>query len=239
MKYTITILFSVIRMLYALQCEAQTPNERFEFELRFGIFKGGEAHFILTDTIIDNEKSLYAMLHSHTTGFTDILYSVNDKFESIIDRHKLIPLQSTKNLTEQNYKFENKVTFNQDSKTAISQKSGIHYVDENICDVSSLMCYVRHSDLLQNIHKNQIIEIPFWDTDEWYYLKFKFTGNEKIKTKLGTFECIRLEPMEVAGRFFNKKNPMNIWLTNDSRKLPVLMELNFTIGSVKCELINT
>jgi len=70
-------------------------------------------------------------------------------------------------------------------------------------------------------------------------LSMQYTGLETIKTDLGRFECIRLEPLSVSGRFFNKKNPMNVWITKDKRRLPVLMELNFTIGSVRCELNKT
>jgi hypothetical protein len=98
------------------------------------------------------------------------------------------------------------------------------------------MFHLRHSGKLDNLRLNQLIEIPFWDTNEWYMLKLKYTGIEIINSDIGKIECLRIEPQQIAGRFFNKKNPINIWVSNDHRKLPVLMELNFTIGSVKCEL---
>jgi len=124
-----------------------------------------------------------------------------------------------------------------DEEVVFSDNSGWHDVKYGICDISALIYHVRFSDKLQNLQKNQVVEIPFWDTDEWYMLELKYAGIEKIETDFGEFECIRLEPLKIAGRFFNKRNPMNVWLSNDERKLPVLMELNFTVGSFKCYLV--
>jgi len=139
-------------------------------------------------------------------------------------------------LKEKSFRFDEEVTFDHENEVAFSKTSGYHEIKSGICDVSALMFHLRRSGKLDNLRLNQLIEIPFWDTNEWYMLKFKYTGIEKINSPFGKIECIRLEPQQIAGRFFNKKNPINIWVSNDYRKLPVLMELNFNIGSVKCEL---
>ena len=220
----------------SLSVLSQNELEHFKFELRFGILKGGEAHYFLKDTIIENKAVYLSSLHGYTIGVTNLLYAVDDKFESILEPENYFPSVSYKKLKEQNYRFSNEVKFDHQNGLAISQNSGKYLVEEGICDISALMQKVRFSDDLNNHNLKEIIEIPFWDTDEWYYLKLKFTAIETIRTQLGEFECLRLEPLEIAGRFFNKRNPMNIWISNDEFKLPVLMELNFSIGSVKCEL---
>lgn len=218
---------------------AQKTYDNFTFELRFGWIKGGEATYLIRDTLIGGQKQLYARLHGYTTGFAHALYAVNDRFESILSPDDLLPFHSSKNLKEQNYRFTEMVSFDHDKGLAISNRSGTHFVEEGICDISAMIHHLRFSGRLDHLRKFEIIEIPFWDTNEWYPLRMRYTGKETIETNLGLFECLRLEPMEVSGRFFNKTNPVNIWITNDARKLPVLMELNFSIGSVKCELIKT
>jgi hypothetical protein len=208
------------------------------YDIRFGIIKGGEAVYQTNETPENNSKEIHAELHGFTTGFAKKLYAVDDYFESFISKDQLLPTKSLKKLKEQNFQFNEEVTYNQDKEVAFSKNSGWHVVKCGICDVSAIMFHLRYSGKLNHLKLFQIIEIPFWDTNEWYILKFKYTGIEKINTCLGKKECIRLEPQEIAGRFFNKSNPMNIWITSDSIKLPVLIELNFTIGSVKCELRN-
>ena len=218
---------------------AQPRHENFSFDLKFGFLKGGEATFVARDTIIEGNSKLLVSLHAYTTGFANLLYGVNDRFESVVSIEDLLPHFSSKQLQEKNYRFNNTVYYHHDDDKVYSERSGWYFVDDGICDVSSILYNLRHSGKIDNLKLGQVIEIPFWDTDEWYLLQMKFTGIEKVKTGLGTFECIRLEPLSVSGRFFDKKNPMNLWITNDAQRLPVLMELNFTIGSVKCELNRT
>lgn len=215
---------------------AQVQSEKFMYELRFGFIKGGEASYQIINTGEKNNEEIHAMLRGYTTGFANRLYAVDDCFESFIDREQFLPSKSFKELKEQNFRFYEEVTFDQNNSVAFSEKSGWHEVKSGICDVSSIMLHLRYSGKLDDLSLNQVVEIPFWDTDEWYMLKLKYTGIERMTTCMGKKECIRLEPQEIAGRFFNKKNPMNIWVTNDSNKWPVLIELNFTIGSVKCVL---
>lgn len=215
---------------------AQPEYEKLLFDLHFGLIKGGEAVFVIGDTVVDNNKVKYALLHGYTTGLANWLYSVNDRFESIICAEKHLPKKSVKKLEEQKYRFYNEVTFDHETEKAFSKVSGWHQVESGICDLSSLIYNIRVSDKLNGLSPGQLIKIPFWDTDEWYILELKFSGIEHVHTPMGNFECIRLEPQKISGRFFNRYNPMNIWVTNDFKKLPVLMELNFSIGTVKCIL---
>jgi len=218
---------------------AQVHSEKLLFEIRFGFIKGGEAVYETNETGENNGEEIHAVFHAYTTGFANKIYAVDDCFESFFSKNTLLPYKSIKILKEQKFRLEEEVKFDQEKEIAFVNKSGFQEIKRGICDVSSLMYHLRFSGKLDHLKINQVIEIPFWDTGEWYMLKLKYTGIEKINTLLGKKECLRLEPQEVAGRFFNKKNPMNIWVTNDSDKFPVFMELNFTIGSVKCELKNT
>ena len=218
---------------------AQPGNEQLVFDLRFGIIKGGEAVYTVKDTIVNNQHALYAFLRGNTTGLTDLIYAVNDQYSSLLHKESFLPMWSTKKLSEQKFRFNEQITYNQQHGEIISNHLGKKEVAQNICDLSALMYHFRFSGQINRLEEDEVLHIPFWDTNEWYYLDIKYAGKEQIKTKLGKFNCLRFEPQHVSGRFFNRKNPMNIWITNDARRLPVLMELNFTIGSVKCELIDT
>jgi hypothetical protein len=226
----------IVSMLFCNSLFAQLNPEKLSYELRFGFIKGGEVVYQTQLVNSNDRKEIYAFLHGYTTGFAKRLYGVDDQYESYISNDNFLPSKSFKKLHEKDFRLNEEVTYNHDEGFAISKRSGKHKVKKGICDVSSLMFNLRFSGKLDHLKLYQVIEIPFWDTDQWYMLKLKYTGTEKIETCVGKVDCIRLEPQEIAGRYFNKKNPMNIWVTNDNKKLPVLMELNFSIGSVKCEL---
>lgn len=192
----------------------------------------------LSDTLYDGKSHMHSQLHAYTTGLTNVLYEVDDRFSSIINPADFLSVKANKVLREKKYRFNNEVTFHHPDSAAFSQRSGWHPVSPGVGDVSALLFTLRNAGRLDKMVENEIIEIPFWDTDECYPLQLQYTGTDIITTRLGTFECYRLEPLQVAGRFFNKKNPMNIWISTDEQKLPVLMELNFSIGTVRCELVS-
>ncbi|MFA9392856.1 MAG: DUF3108 domain-containing protein [Prolixibacteraceae bacterium] len=235
---TLFVILLTGNILLTSSVLAQPTSEELNFELRFGWIKGGEVHYRTTPSIHQQQNTIKANLNGYTTGFTNVLYGVNDAYESQLDPTTLLPFQSSKKLKEKNFNYVENIQYQQKAGLVISDRSGKHQVAEGICDISALFFKLRFSGELHNLEINQILKIPFWDTNEWYYLEIKYAGEENIRTKLGNFRCQRFEPLHVSGRFFDKQNPLNIWITSDSRKLPVLTELNFTIGSVKCELLD-
>ena len=57
--------------------------------------------------------------------------------------------------------------------------------------------------------------------------------NEKIWTRLGDIDCLLLHPtVEREGEKFTKAK-MNLWVTNDERKIPVKFEAEVKVGSMK------
>lgn len=226
-------------LLICISSFAQYQYKELNYDLKFGFIKGGEANFTTRDTLIDNNYKLHIKLHGYTVGLANALYGVNNEYESFVDSVAFLPTKTNKNLHEQNYRFYNEVWFNSDSDSAYSKKSGWHKVENGICDVVSMMYHLRFSGKLDSLKMDEIISLPFWDTDNWYPLEMKYKGLESVKTKTGTYMCMRIEPILNPTKLFHKGNPINIWFTNDDQKLPVLMELNFKVGSVKCELKDT
>lgn len=229
----------IIVLFCGVELFGQFQHEKLNYDLKFGFIKGGEANFITSDTLIGNDERVYIKLHGFTVGLANVLYDVNNEYESFVDNTTFLPSKTNKNLHEQNYRFNNEVWFNAESDSAFSQKSGWHKVGDGICDVVSMMYHLRFSGKLDGLKEDQIIKLPFWDTDNWYFLEMRYMGIESVRTKTGTLQCIRIEPIMKPTKLFDKGNPINIWFTDDDLKLPVLMELNFRIGSVKVELKDT
>lgn len=232
------IIFTFLLLLsFVLTSNAQNFQEQLHYTIKFGPIKGGEATFTLSDTTLTNNQFLHSELHGYTTGFANKLYAVDDYFSSMIIPEQHIPVSSNKTIKEQNYRFQNSVKFDHEKEEAHSTNSGLHRIENGTLDISSLIHYIRYSNDFKYANSGRVIEVPFWDTDKFYMLKLKIAGMETVKTNQGTFECIKLAPDQVRGKFFSKNSPVNLWITNDENRLPLLMELNFTFGTVKCELI--
>ena len=103
-------------------------------------------------------------------------------------------------------------------------------------EIVSLIYHFRFSEKLSGFKPGDKMNIVFWDGNKIYVLQLNFSGYEVVKTGAGKFRCIKMEPVFKAGSAFSKKAPLILWISDDSRKLPVLIRLNFKVGSVKCEL---
>jgi hypothetical protein len=70
-----------------------------------------------------------------------------------------------------------------------------------------------------------------------YELKVLVHGRESLKTSIGTVNTVKVEPVLDGDGIFNSKGRIFIWLTDDDRRIPVLMQCEIALGSIKAKLI--
>ncbi|MFT4900464.1 MAG: hypothetical protein ACI9U0_002268, partial [Flavobacteriales bacterium] len=108
-------------------------------------------------------------------------------------------------------------------------------VKPNTQDLLSAFYYSRTLDLQNATLGQEFIINTFFDR-ETYPLKIKFIGREKIKVKLGEFNCLKFRPMLEKGRVFKNEEDMTLWISDDANKVPVRLKTNLMIGSIKLDL---
>lgn len=70
-----------------------------------------------------------------------------------------------------------------------------------------------------------------------YKIPLRVTAREKQKTVLGEVWCWRVEPeLFGVGRFFEQKGKMEIWVTDDARRIPVRARVNAEVGKADIRL---
>ena len=85
----------------------------------------------------------------------------------------------------------------------------------------------------------QSFPVNIYLDQEIYDLKFKYIGKETIKTDLGKIECYKLRPQLVVDRVFKDEDDMTIWVSADANKIPVRIQANIYVGSVKVDITST
>ncbi len=80
-------------------------------------------------------------------------------------------------------------------------------------------------------------EVTISDSGLVYKVPVRVTAREEIKSILGKTWCFRIEP-EIFGekRLIEQKGSMIIWITDDSRRVPVRSQINSNIGRVEVKL---
>ena len=64
----------------------------------------------------------------------------------------------------------------------------------------------------------------------------RYLGKEVIKTKYGKFNAIKFKPLLLKGTIFEGGEHMTVWVTDDDKKIPVLVESPILIGFIRAEL---
>jgi hypothetical protein len=67
-------------------------------------------------------------------------------------------------------------------------------------------------------------------------LEVKVLGRQTVKTPAGRFDCLMIEPILKVGGIFKNNGRLVIWLTNDERRMPVLMRSKVAVGSISVVL---
>ena len=73
--------------------------------------------------------------------------------------------------------------------------------------------------------------IDVLDSEKNWSVEFQVLGRERLKTPLGEFSTIKVRTYPKYKGVFLNKGEVFIWLTDDSRKVPVLIKSKLKVGS--------
>lgn len=212
------------------------PGEKMVFQVYFGPINAGRCDTYLKRDTFQGRDVYYAEAIARTTGLADRLYKIRDLYSGYFDPETLLPYQSVRDIREGNYKKYNVVEYFHDSLKAVSSQSGEQEIPANIRDMVSVFYYVRTINF-DTMRYDDIIDINTFFDDELFPFNMRYRGKETIRTRGGTFNCIKLVPFVEPGRIFKKEDDMTLWFSDDGNCAPIRGKFDLIVGSVKCDLI--
>ncbi len=183
---------------------------------------------------IEGRDTYHAVGYGKTTGFIEMFYQIEERFESYFDEKALIPWNFSRRTKENKYLKNDNVTFRQKEHIAVSPKR-ITSIPENVQDIISSFYYARTIDLT-GAKPGKEFALPYFLDDSVYHSRIRFSGREAVKTRLGKFNCLKIEPMVATGNVFDDPFPVKLWVTDDANRIPILIESELSVGSVRVEL---
>lgn len=100
-------------------------------------------------------------------------------------------------------------------------------------DALSSFYYVRTVPL--EVGKTVYVEV--FDSKKLYSVEVMVLKKETIETPLGTFKTILIKPVMKSEGIFYRKGDILIWLTDDEKRLPVLVKTKVLVGSITATLV--
>ncbi len=177
---------------------------------------------------------------AETSGAVNMLFHLSDRFQTSFDRNKGCTYGFDKQTVEGRRKIN--------STIKIDYSKGISAFDEK----NLVTGQTRHvefgvpgclTDLLtgmfyassQPMEVGHSFVIPLVDALRSLPVTMKVEGKEEIKTPLGTFKTVRVQPTADAGVVKNRGN-IWIWYSDDERHLPVQMRARSFWGTITFRL---
>ncbi len=207
-------------------------GEKLVFSVQYGLVTAGEATLEVRNIAEMNGRHAYRIVSdARTNDFFSKFFEVRDRYESYMDTTELYSLRYEKHIREGKFKRDEWVEFDQVAHRA-TYKDKVVPIPPRAQDVLSALYYVRTLPL----EVGQSISLANHTDKKNYPLLVKVHGRERVKVDAGEFDCLIVEPILRGPGIFTQKGRLMVWLTDDERRMPVLMKSKVVIGHVAAVL---
>ena len=218
-------------------------GEWLQFRLHYGLFSASYASLTLSNDTINNEPVIHAKGYGRTSGLARLFFRVEDHYESYFNEEKTQSLRFIRKIDEGGYTKNKVINFDQKNSFAYvndikNNKQSKHDIKLNTQDVISTFYYLRNHIPSKKLIPNESFKVNIFFDDEPFEFKLKYLGIENIETKFGKIECIKFIPVVQIGRIFKERESIVLWVSNDLNKIPIRVQADIAIGSIKCDLEN-
>ncbi len=80
------------------------------------------------------------------------------------------------------------------------------------------------------------VHVTIFDDEKVWNVEVQVLRKERVQTWAGTFNTIVIRPVMKSSGIFRRHGDIYIWLTDDARRMPVMLESKVKIGSIKAVL---
>jgi len=214
-------------------------GERLSYLIFWGPFVAGRASLEVAGIEqIDGHDCYHLVGEARTSGLADMLYHVETKNESWLDVDELCTRQYRERRTEGKHIRAGETHYDYVAKLA----SSTNYITGKVRsipleapaqDVISSLYFVRTKPLDLNVDQNFVISVS--DTNYTVNLSPDLRKTMYFRPT-GDIQALRIEPKPTLKIVATNKGRMWLWISDDARKLPLLVASEMRIGSAKLVL---
>ena len=222
-------------------------GEKLTYDLCWGPITAGTATLEVRPTK-DGKTEFYSLAHDN--GVLKKLYPVADTVYTRVRNKGLMTEVFRKTLHEGSY--HNKSVIRFDRKGEKAWLSDTVFLDppekrrvKRSADTAVAIQGMEHS-IISAFYWVRTMPLAVGDTSRFaavsgkkrYELKVLVHGKEELKTAIGKVKTVKVEPVLDGDGIFNSKGRIFIWLTDDDKRVPVLMQCEIALGSIKAKLVS-
>jgi hypothetical protein len=209
------------------------PGEELRFAVKYGVVRAGDASLAVEAMeTVDGEPALRLVSTARSSRFFSTFFEVKDRVESLWSVTRRLPLRFEKHIREGGYRRETALRFDHETLEVVDGKGKRWEILPGSQDVLSAFYFVR----TRSLEPGDTLRVPNHSDGKNYPLDVEVIRRERVQVPAGTFSCIVVEPLLKTAGLFKQEGRLTIWLTDDSRRMPVLMKSKVAVGSIVAEL---
>lgn len=238
MKKFISALFFILIFTISNTYGFDIP-EILQYNLTWTGIKAGEAVLEIKDS------GSYIQFISRATSakWVSIFYHVDDMVISTVKKGSYknfvgTPYNYRIKLKEGRHKRDKEIIFDHTAKKVtyinhLDREKAEFGIEDSTFDSLSSFYYIRQIPL--EVGKSVFVNI--FDSKKFYKVEVQVLKKESVETPLGTFKTILIKPIMKSEGVFYKKGDILIWLTDDEKRIPVLLKTKVVVGSITATLV--
>jgi hypothetical protein len=213
-------------------------GERLEYKLYWGVIPVGSAEFDSRWIMHNGRPMLSLQARARTNKVVKHLFPVDDRIESIVDPESFLTIEYTQRIHEGKKTRDEVTIFDRENLVAYytSYKTGESsqiLIEPDTRDVLALTYYMRKTGIDEDETKKfeVLVDNKLWS------LMLNNDSTEKIDLPgFGNVSCQKLIPQAKFGEIFNRKGKVNLWFSDDARRLCTKMTGKVPLADVKAVL---
>ena len=214
------------------------PGEKLRFEVRALSMLGGYGVLEVGDSETVKGRPCYPLIAKATTAFPfNMIYQVHDVQTSFFDVVDFISWKFQNDVLEGKHKAQNLELYDQlrhrVERTRKDKPS--EEIDTAPFTQDIISCFYYFRLLPMKVGENY--SIPTQAGGKNYNLIVEVLNKERISIPYGTFDCIHIKPHVRYATIFRNTDDIDIWLTDDERRIPILVRSAIFIGHVEATLL--
>lgn len=243
-------VFILILICIYIEAYPQTyfyPSEKICYNVQYGFINAAEIT-VETDSVVrllDTSVVYQIKVVGKTKGAVGLFAHIENTYVSFIDTTTHLPKKFSRDQHENNFRAFEIVEFDHTNLSAISTRRNENTKSYDIVnalilpttqDIVSAYFQIRNYDISKLKRSDQItVDMHFEGKN--YPIVMRFLERDRIKTKIGKFRAFVFSPvLPEANSLSKQENPVKIWISDDTKRIPLQVDMATKYGKIKIEL---
>jgi hypothetical protein len=207
-------------------------GESLRFAVQYGFIHAGTAWLEVPEIVDWHGAPCWRLVARAESNTFFSMYRVRNRIESLWDEKSRFSWRYFEDRHEGHYTANDTIVVDTTTSTVRYKNGQTYPIPRGAQDALSAFYYTR----FQPLPIGGSITFNYHASRKSAPLEVRILRRETIKVRAGRFDCIVIEPILKAGGIFKNNGRLVIWLTNDERRMPVLMKSKVLIGSISVVL---